>query len=160
MRNSRVCLNYYYQKFGNDDIDQIFEIISNERKREKRRTARLSGVIRDRTRDNNIRRNISERTRKINYELKLLHIYEISCVFCKSLNGEFCLPEDENELVGQPGTIHLRYDDAYWICKCCRDIKASLLNQESLVEELSKIQLRQVDDMKNIVGLVQYENGK
>ena len=158
VRSSEVCLNFYREQYGIDDIDRIFDvIIKNQKKQEKRRNDRANGRPRDRP-DNARRYNLSIRTQKKNFCKKIISLFEKRCVFCQRYTGDEKIAECD---VGPDVDIAsaVKYEGSYWVCKMCKSVKDRLLNGESVIRALADIEARHLEEMKQIVGLVEYNSG-
>ena len=80
VRYSEVCLEFYRDKYGMQDIDRIFNIIKNQKKQAKRRNDREQGIQRE---DNERRGNYSIRTQKKHFTMNITSLFEKRCVFCQ-----------------------------------------------------------------------------
>ena len=72
--------------------------MKNDRRQEKRRQDRDTGIMRDRQQENMLRKRTSVRTQKRNFQEYISSLYEVYCIFCKSLNGTEKVAEDDRDL--------------------------------------------------------------
>jgi hypothetical protein len=165
VKNSKDCLNFYTNKYDNNNLDRIFEIIKNENRQEKRRSDRQNGVGRDRLAENQRRQNVSVRRQKKNYIHAITGMLEIPCVFCRSYfsSGIEKIPDSDidlkNELIPFGDLVLQKtYKGDIWICSNCKLVKSNLRNGEQLISSLEQLTVRDMEDITKTVGFVRYEN--
>ena len=95
---SSNCLRFYKEEYNCACLDTIFQRIKNDRGQDRRRQDRDIGIIRDRQQENLLRKRISIRTQKKNFQEYISSFYEVYCIFCKSLNGTEKAAEDDRGL--------------------------------------------------------------
>ena len=157
-----ACLDHYRAIYQRDCVDIIFETITNERKQLKRRSDKLIGNPRDRTREIDSRRNKSVRSKERSHLKSKVELPMCPCAVC----CEYFLSGVENifdhylteELVNTHDHVDsLKFKGALWICSNCRKIKSNLLSGESVIEALKNIhRMQDMDCIKKTVGFVQY----
>ena len=154
VRESPICLRFYKEEYNCACLDTIFQRIKNDRRQDKRRQDRDIGIRRDREQENLLRR----RTEKRNFQEYISSLYEVYCVFCKSLNGTEKVADDDRDLnYYEERETEYKHGGSYWICKTCIKIRSNLLNGEFLEEMIENMEEEELDDMKEVVGLIRYE---
>ena len=156
VRNTEVCLKFYKDQYNNQDIHRIFDIIKNQKKQAKRRIDRENGIPRA---DHANRGNNSIRTQKKLFCQKITSLFEKRCVFCKRYTG-FETIELRDVGTDVDVDISSQFEGCYWICKLCKSIKDTLLHGECVLQALADVEVRSLEEMKKIVGLVEYVSGE
>lgn len=147
--------------YGEESVDRIFAIIKNNNCQEKRRANRAAGIPRDRNAEAQRRINISERSNRRAYLGKIASLFEITCIFCKSLSGYKKIGQEDNDVQmvrANSGDLQKYiYHGSLWMCKPCEDLKSKLKNGEPVIEALIHIHKRTLEEMKQVVGLLEIE---
>ena len=157
VRMSPDCLQFYKEEYNCGCLDTIFTRMKNDRRQEKRRQDRDTGIMRDRQQENMLRKRTSVRTQKRNFQEYISSLYEVYCIFCKSLNGTEKVLEDDRDLSYEERDTDYQHDGSYWICKTCQKIRSNLLNGEYLDNILEIIEEENNEDANEVVGVIQYE---
>ena len=157
VRMSPDCLTFYKEEYDCDCLDTIFNRMKNDRRQEKRRNDRDSGIIRDRQQENVLRKRTSTRTQKKKFTEYISTLYEVYCIFCKSLNGSEKIAEEDRDLNYKERDTDFQQDGSYWICKTCINIRSNLLNGEYLEEILDVNEEEDIEDVNEVVRFIKYE---
>ena len=69
------CLQFYKEEYNCGCLDTIFTRMKNDRRQEKRRQDRDTGIMRDRQQENMLRKRTSVRTQKRNFQEYISSLY-------------------------------------------------------------------------------------
>ena len=152
LRSSKKCLGIYEERYQSNDLDDVMTKIKNQRRQIKRYQQRTMGIKRSRQEENR-----QEMDPKKVFQLKISSMYEIFCVFCKTLNGEERLQDNDPDLMQKVRDIKYIHKNGYYICKTCTLIRSKLpahLNFEDQLEYMDEVYM---DDIRKVVGLIHFE---
>ena len=152
LRSSVMCLGIYKESYQSNDVNDIMRKIKNQRRQNKRDQEKTMGIKRSRQEENR-----QETDPKKLFQLKISSIYEIFCVFCKTLNGEERLQHNDQDLLQKEGYSKYIHKNGYYICKTCTLIRSNLPGHLSLEEQLEYMDEVYVDEMRKVVGIVHFE---